>query len=195
MRSEPNLDTTFGGGRPVYTRNDALLLQGLPEFSRGLIQWRQGAVTRTPDGRLTFHRNRATRQGPNLFQDQPETLYTIIDTLPATEENMRLLLQWKKVNKSWHRCIDSHSGPNNHWQHSLRGDLRAGWQTLYRRATAVVCENKDPRALPQQEETRILLHDLCYTLKEHSYSRAWTGGIAVIILMLTRPNPKTTEKH
>ena len=194
MRSEPNLDATFGGGRPVYTRNDALLLQGLPEFSRGLIQWRQGAVTRTPDGRLTFHRNRATRQGPNLFQDQPiETLYTIIDTLPTTEENMRLLLQWKQVNRSWYKCIDSHSGPNDQWQRSLRGDLRAGWQTLYRRAIAVVCENRDPRPLPQQEETRILLDDLYTTLKTHSYSRASTGGVAVIILILTRPNANFTE--
>ena len=104
-----------------------------------------------------------------------------------------MLLQWKKVNRSWHRCVNSHSGPNNHWQYSLRVDLRAEWQTLYRRATAVVCENKDPRTLPQQEETRTLIHDLCTTLKEHSYSRALTGGIAVIILMLTRPNPNYRE--
>jgi hypothetical protein len=99
MRHEPNHDTMFEGGRPVYTRHDALQLQGLPEFSRGLIQWRQGAATRTQDGRLTFDRNRAIRQGPNPFHDQPiETLCNIIDTLPATEENMRLLLQWKQVN-------------------------------------------------------------------------------------------------
>jgi len=39
MRFEPNLDATYGGGRPVYTRHDALQLQGLPEFSRGLIRW------------------------------------------------------------------------------------------------------------------------------------------------------------
>ena len=194
MRYEPNYDAMFEGGRPVYTRYDALQLQGLPEFSRGLIQWRQGAATRTLDGRLTFDRNRATRQGPNPFQDQPiETLCTIIDTLPATEENMRLLLQWKRVSRGWHSYIESHSGPNNHWQHSLRGDLRAGWQTLYHRATAVVCDNRDPRPFPQREEMTTLLNDLCTTLKTHSYSRALTGGVAVIILILTRPNANFRE--
>ena len=106
---------------------------------------------------------------------------------------MRLLLQWKRVNRSWHSCIVSHSGPNKHWQHNLRGDLRAGWQTLYRRATAVVCDDRDPRPLPQQEEMRTLLNDLCTTLKSHSYSRALTGGVAVIILRLTRPNANFRE--
>jgi len=30
MRYEPNYDAMFEGGRPVYTRYDALQLQGLP---------------------------------------------------------------------------------------------------------------------------------------------------------------------
>ena len=92
MRHGPKYEVTSGGGRPFYTRHDALQLQGLPEFARGLIYWRQGAATRALDGRLTFDRNRARRQGPNPFKDQPvETLNIIIDTLPTTEENMRLL--------------------------------------------------------------------------------------------------------
>ena len=33
------------GGIPVHTRKDDIHLQGLPEFSRGIIQWGQGAVT------------------------------------------------------------------------------------------------------------------------------------------------------
>jgi len=33
MRCEPNYDTRFEGGRPVYTRHDALQLQGLPPSS------------------------------------------------------------------------------------------------------------------------------------------------------------------
>jgi len=68
MRYETKDGSTPGGGMPVYTRNDATQLQGLPEFSRGIIQWGQGAVTRTLDGRLKFDRNKAIRRGPN---DQP----------------------------------------------------------------------------------------------------------------------------
>jgi len=37
MRYETKNGATPGGGMPVYTRNDALQLQGLPEFSRGSI--------------------------------------------------------------------------------------------------------------------------------------------------------------
>jgi len=57
------------GSIPVYTRGDALLLQGLQEFDRGLIQWGQGAVTRANDGRLTFDRHKVIRRGHNLFLD------------------------------------------------------------------------------------------------------------------------------
>jgi len=38
-----------------------------------------------------------------------------------------------------------------------------------------------------------LLNDLCTTLKTHSYSRALTSGVAVIILILTRPNANFRE--
>jgi hypothetical protein len=132
MRHESKYEVTSGEGRPVYTRHDALQLQGLPEFSPGLIHWRQGAVTRALDGQLTFDRNRARRQGPNPFQDQPvETLSIIIDTLPTTEENMRLLQTWKLVSRGWQRHIESYSGPNNHWQHNLRGEFRVLWQAFH----------------------------------------------------------------
>ena len=69
---------------PVYTRGEALQLQRLTEFDRGLIQWGQGAVTRANDGRLAFDRHKVIRRGHNLFLDQPlETLSNIIETLPA----------------------------------------------------------------------------------------------------------------
>jgi hypothetical protein len=38
-----------------------------------------------------------------------------------------------------------------------------------------------------------LLKDLCTTLETHSYSRALTGGVALIILILTRPNTNFRE--
>ena len=38
-------NSTRAGGMPVYTRRDATHLQGLPEFSRGIIHWGKGAVT------------------------------------------------------------------------------------------------------------------------------------------------------
>jgi len=66
---DPDDRTEQTGGIPVYTRGDALQLQGLPEFGRGLIQWGQGAVTRANDGRLTFDRHKVIRRGHNLFLD------------------------------------------------------------------------------------------------------------------------------
>ena len=94
--------STLTGGMPVYKRRDATHLQGLPDFSRGIIHWRKGAVTGTIDGRLTFDRNKAIRRGRNLFHDQPtETLSNIMEPLLTTEENMRLLQGWKQVSRGW----------------------------------------------------------------------------------------------
>jgi len=203
MRYDTKNEVTSGGGRPVYTRHDALQLQGLPEFSRGLIHWRQGAVTRALDGRLTFDRNRARRQGPKPFMDQPvetlsiiiDNLPIIIDNLPTTEENMRLLQTWKQVSRGWQRHIESYSGPTNHWQRNLRGDIRILWQAFYQRATAIVRNERDPHLSAQREEMATLLKDLSNTLEIHSYSRALTAGVALIILILTRPNTNFRETN
>jgi len=194
MHYETKNGATPGGGMPVFTRNDALQLQGLPEFSRGSIHWRQGAVTRTLDGRLTFDRNRAKRQGPNLFQDQPaETLSIIIDTLPTTEENMRLLQIWKQVSRGWKHHINSYTGPDNHWQRNFRLEIRHLWQAFYRRATAIVQNDRDPHLSVQHAEMVALINDLCTTLETYSYSRALVGGVALLILILTRPNDNFRE--
>ena len=131
--TSPEASPKLTGDIPVYTRRDALQLQGLPDFARGLIQWGQGAVTRTIDGRLTFDRNKAIRRGRNLFQDQPtETLTNIIETLPTTEDNMRLLQGWKQVSRGWKLHIGSYTGPDNHWQRNLRTEICDLWQSLYR---------------------------------------------------------------
>jgi len=58
-------------GTPVYTLKESSDLHGLPEFSQNIILWTQGAVTRTPDGRLKFNKKKAIRQGRNLFHNQP----------------------------------------------------------------------------------------------------------------------------
>ena len=116
MRHETGTEgsSALEGGKPVYTRKDATLLQGLPEFSRGIIQWGQGAVTRTPDGRLQFDRNKAIRRGRHLFHNQPiETLSNIVETLPTTEESMRLLQGWKQVCRGWKHHISSYTGPTS----------------------------------------------------------------------------------
>ena len=179
---------------PVYTRNDAIQLQGLPEFSRGIIQWRQGAVTRTLDGRLTFNRNKAIRRGLNLFHDQPaETLSNIIDTLTTTEENMRLLQKWKQVSRGWKHHINSYTGPDNHWQRNLRLEIRHLWQAFYRRAIVIVQNDRDLHLLEQRAEMVALINDLCTTLETYSYSRALVAGVALIILILTRPNDNFRE--
>ena len=158
------------------------------------MHWREGAVTRTLDGRLTFDRNRAKRQGPNLFLDQPaETLSIVIDTLPTTEENMRLLQTWKQVSRGWKRHIDSYTGPDNHRQRNLRGEIRLLWQAFYRRATAIVRNERDPHLPVQRAEMVALINDLCTTLETYSYSRALIGGLALIVLILTRPNDNFRE--
>jgi len=151
------------GGIPVYTRQDATHLQGLPEFSRGIIQWGQGVVTRTFDGRLKFVRNKAIRRGRNLFYDQPtETVSNIVDTLPTTEENMRLLQGWKQVSRGWKHHINSYMGPDNHWQRNLRTEIRDLWQSLYRRAVSIVQNDRnDLYLLEPRAEIVALTTDLC----------------------------------
>jgi len=132
VRYETTDSSTLAGGMPVYTRRDATHLQGLPEFSRGIVHWGKGAVTRTIDSRLTFDRNKAIRRGRNLFHDQPtETFSNIMETLPTTEENMRLLEGWKQVSRGWKHHINSYTGPDNHWQRNLRTEIRNLWQSLF----------------------------------------------------------------
>ena len=122
---EPEDRTVQMGEMPVYTRGDALQLQGLPKFSRGLIQWGQGAVTRANDSRLTFDRHKVLRLGYNLFHEQPpETLSNIIDTLPATEDNMWQLRKWRQVCQRWKLHIDSYTKPEGHWRRHLRKELQ-----------------------------------------------------------------------
>jgi len=99
-------------GTPVYTFKENTDLHGLPEFSQGIIHWRRGAVTRTPDGRLKFNKNKAIRRGRNLFHNQPiEILSNIVETLPTTEDNMRLLQGWKQVCRGWRHHISTYTGP------------------------------------------------------------------------------------
>jgi len=181
------------GGIPVYTRKDALQLQRLPEFSRGLIQWGQGAVTSAIDGRLTFNRHKAIRQGHNLFRNQPpETLSNIIETLSATEDNMWLLQRWRQVCKGWQLHIESYTGPEGHWQRNLRNEIQELWLSLYRRATALAqIEATEPVTLGPHTELALLSGDLGEALKVFGFSRALVGGVALIISILTRPNDQS----
>jgi len=181
------------GGIPVYTRGDALQLQRLPEFSRGLIQWGQGAVTRANDGRLTFNRHKAIRQGHNLFRNQPlETHSNIIETLPTTEDNMWVLQRWGQVCKGWKLHIESYTGPEGHWQRNFRSEIQGLWLSLYQRATALVQnEAIEPANLGPHAELALLSGDLGKALKLFGFSRALVGGVALIISMLTRPNDKS----
>jgi len=192
MRYEINPDDRLQrtGGMPVYTQRDALQLQGLPEFGRGLIQWGQGAVTRPHDGRLTFDRNKVMRRGRNLFLGQPpETLSNIIETLPTTEDNMRRLQGWRQVSRAWELHIDSYTGPDDHWQRNLRTEIHDLWQSLYRRAIAMV-QNEviESVMLGSHAELTLLVCDLYKALKTFGFSRALVGGVALIISTLTRPN-------
>ena len=116
---------------------------------------------------------------PEPLSDQPaETLSIIIDTLPTTEENMRLLQTWKQVSRGWKRHIDSYTGPDNHWQRNFRVEIRLLWQAFYRRATAIMRNERDPHLSIQHAEMVALITDLCTTLETYRYSRALIGGVA-----------------
>jgi len=71
MRHEKGAEgsSASAGGIPVYTFKDVKDLHDLPEFSQGIIHWAQGAVTRTPDVRLKFDKNKAIRRGRNLIHN------------------------------------------------------------------------------------------------------------------------------
>jgi len=179
----------------VYTRQDATHLRGLPEFSRGIIQWGQGAVTRTLNSRLKFDRNKAIRRGRNLFHDQlTETLSNIAETLPTTEKSKRLLQGWKQVCRGWKHHINSYTGPDNHWQRNFRTEITDLWQSLYRRAVSIVKnERNDLYLLEPRAEIMALTTDLCTALENFGFSRALVGGAALIISTLTRPNDHFRE--
>jgi len=191
--NDPDDRTQQTGGIPVYTRGDALQLQRLPEFERGLIQWGQGAVTRANDGRLAFDWHKVIRRGHNLFLGQPlETLSNIIDTLPATEDNMWRLQRWRQVCKSWKLHIDSYTGPEGHWQRNLRIEIHDLWLSLYRRAIALVQNDAtESMKLGPHAVLALLSCDLGKALKLFGFSRALVGGVALIISILTRPNDQS----
>ena len=184
----------LGSGAPVYTFKENIGLQGLPEFSQGIIHWGQGAVTRTPDGRLIFNKNKAIRQGLNLFHSLPsEILSNIVKTLPTTEDNMILLQGWKQVCRSWRHHISTYTAPDNQWQRNLRPEMRELWQFLYGRALPVAQKDEnephqDPRIVTIEVTTA-----LCITLDTFNFSKALVGGVTSIISMPTRTNDHLLE--
>jgi len=102
---------------------------------------------------------------------------------------MRLLQGWKQVNRGWKLHIDSYTGPDNHWQRNLQTEICDLWQSLYRRAIAMVQnESIETVLLGPHAELTMLTNDLCTALKTFSFSRALVGGVALIISTLTRPN-------
>ena len=82
-----------GSGAPVYTLKESIGLQGLPEFSQGIIHWGQGAVTRTPDGRLIFNKNKAIRQGLNLFHNLPTEILSNIEETGESQHRINVPLR------------------------------------------------------------------------------------------------------
>ena len=102
---------------------------------------------------------------------------------------MRLLQGWKQVSRGWKYHINSYTGPENHWQRNLRTEIRDLWQSLYRRAVAMVeNESIDLVLLGPHTEIAILSNDLCTALKTFSFSRGLVGGVVLINSTLTRPN-------
>ena len=153
-------------------------LRGLPEFNRGLIHWGQGAATRANDGRVTFDRHKVIRQGYNPFNDQPaESLSSIIDSLPATENNMWQLRKWRQVCKRWQLHVDSYTRPEGYWQRHLRKELQEVWLSLHHRAITLVKQSyvgvNIGGPYPRLHD---LSHDLGEALIRYGFSRAFVAG-------------------
>ena len=102
---------------------------------------------------------------------------------------MRRLQGWRQVCRGWKLHIDSYTGPGDHWQLNLRTEIQELWQSLYRRAIALV-QNEviEPVNLGPHAELTLLTCDLGKALKRFGFSRALVGGVALIISILTRPN-------
>jgi len=178
-----------GSGTPVYTLKESAALQGLPEFSQGNIQWGPGAVTRTLGGRLVFKKNKAIRQGRNLFHNQPiEILSNVIETLQTTEDNMRLLQGWKRVCRGWRHHISTYTDPDNQWQRNLRMEVREIWKSLYDRSMPIAQKDEKHPHLEPRKVTSEFTTALCTILEEFSLSRALVGGVASMISVLARTN-------
>ena len=102
---------------------------------------------------------------------------------------MRRLQGWRQVSRGWKLHIDSYTGPDDHWQRNLRTEIHDLWQSLYRRAIAMV-QNEviESVMLGSHAELTLLICDLYKALKTFGFSRALVGGVALIISTLTRPN-------
>ena len=183
-----------GGVTPVYTLKESVDLQSLPEFAYGTIHWGQGAVTRTSDGRLSFDKNKAIRQGPNLFHNLPsEILSHVVDTLPTSHDNMSNLQRWKQVCRNWNHHLRVYMDPDNHWQRNLRMEMNEAWQSVYDRAMLIAQKDENK---PHQEPRTVTVEDtaaLCLTMKKFNFSRALVGAVASIISMLIHTNDHLLE--
>jgi len=66
--------------------------------------------------------------------------------------------------------INSYTGPDNHWQRNLRTEIWDLWQSLYRRAVAMVQnESIDLVLLGPHAEIAILTNDLCTVPRLQDY--------------------------
>jgi len=183
-----------GGVTPIYTLKESVALQSLPEFAYGTIHWGLGAVSRSPDGRLNFNKNKAIRQGINFFHNLPlEILSHVVDTLSTSQDNMSILQRWKQVCRNWNRHISVYMDPDNYWQRNLRMEMNTAWQSLFDRA--LLSAQKDENA-PHQHPRIVTMEDikaLRLTMKTFNFSRALIGGVASIISMLTHANDHLLE--
>jgi len=99
------------------------------------------------------------------------------------------LRKWRRVCKRWQRHIDSYTRPEGHWQRHLRKELQDLWLSLYQWAIALV-QHKDVELMNVGPylALNLLSRDLGEALKRFGFSRAFVGGVALIISILTRPN-------
>jgi len=116
-----------------------------------------------------------------------------VETLPTTEDSLRLLQGWKQVCRGWRHHINTYAAPDNHWQRNLRTEIREVWQSAYCRAVPIAQINEnDPHQVPRTVTIKITTA-LCKILEAFSFSRVLVGGVASIISMLTHANDHLKE--
>jgi len=163
-RKEENGGQKAGNGTLGYTLKESEGSQGLPEFSQGSIQWGSGAVSRTPDGRLAFHKNKAIGQGRNLFHNQPiEIISNTIETYKPRKTTCNCYNAGNKYVGAG-GTTSVLTDPNNHWQRSLRTEVRGIWKPLHDRAMPIAQTDEKHPHLEPRRVTIEFTTDLCTIL-------------------------------
>ena len=99
------------------------------------------------------------------------------------------LRKWRQFCKRWQLHVESYTRPEGYWQRHLRKELQELWLSLHQRAIALVQQTYvEVEIGGPYPALHHLSRDLGEALKRFGFSRAFVGGVALTISILTRPN-------